>query len=161
MILEAGKWSCPLAISTFMTLTMGHSCLIHTSFLMSTRPYGHSHSFLKITVLVTLWLKHHLQDAFCIHTMVTGVLRPQNMEKIRVQVTSPEVNVKILDQCLEPVLPHQLRALTLALICLSLPNRAKFMSYYSFSQAFAVSKIRRQQVVIFPFRTLIFGLTEM
>ena len=47
MILEAGTWSCPLAISTFMTLTMGNSCLIHNSFLMSTGPYGYSHSFLK------------------------------------------------------------------------------------------------------------------
>lgn len=28
---------------------MRHSCFIHTSFLMSTRPYGHSHRFLKIT----------------------------------------------------------------------------------------------------------------
>ena len=59
-------------------------------------------AFLKITVLVTLWLKHHLQDAFCIHSMVTDVLRPQNMEKIWVQVTSPEVNMKKLDQYLEP-----------------------------------------------------------
>ena len=81
--------------------------------------------------------------------MVTDVLRPQNMEKIWVQVTSPEVNMKKLDQYLEPELPHQLSDLMLALICLSLPKRAKFMSYFSFSQAFAVSKIRCQQVVIY------------
>ena len=136
-------------ISTSLTLTMRNSCLIHKSFLMSTGPHGYSHSFLKITVLITLWLKHHLQDAFCIHTMVIDVLRPQNMEKTWVQVTSPETNMKKLDWHLEPPCPHQLNALMLALVCLSLLNRAKFMSYFSFSQAFAASKMRCQQVVIY------------
>ena len=62
--------------------------MIYNNFLMTTGPYGYSQSSFKIIVLVTLWLKHHLQKAFCIDTMVTDVLRSQNMEKIWVQVTS-------------------------------------------------------------------------